>query len=342
MKKVLILGANGYIGRSLYPYLVSEKYNVAGLDNFSKDKRMEEAKATSLIPTEKWENIFDIDICDYKSLHKIVNDFRPDAIVHLAEQPSAPYSMMDREKAIDTQRNNILGTLNLLWVIREVDPNIHLVKLGTMGVYGTHNTDIPESNEPYAYDPASFYHNSKAADSINIRKACIWWGLNATDLHQGVVYGHIDSAPFHYDSVFGTVINRFLVQALYGSSLTVYGAGGQTRGFININDTVRCIRLAIDNPSKGYRVFNQITETFNINTLAKEVSKLTGAEITHIDNPRVEDEDHEYHVKHDGLINLGLKPRYLKDEIGDLWDKLQKYKKNIDETVIMPGVLWRE
>ena len=228
----------------------------------------------------------------------MVGRFRPDAIVHFAEQRSAPYSMVDRKHAVYTQVNNVVGTLNLLYAIAEIDPSIHLVKLGTMGEYGTPNIDIEEGYIeithrgrtdvlPFPKQPGSFYHLSKVHDSHNIAFCCRAWGLRSTDLNQGVVYGQ--STPettmdpdlatrFDYDAVFGTVLNRFVIQAAAGEPLTVYGKGGQTRGFLDIRDTLACVELAIRNPAKAgeFRVFNQFTESFSVGDLARMVSEASG------------------------------------------------------------------
>lgn len=327
----------GYLGRALFNYLWNCNY-VAGIDNSLREKNVKEIGSSSLIPLSNIP-VLNLDVNDYSAVKNIIDNFQPDTIVHFAEQPSAPFSMIDREHAIETQRNNILGTLNVLWAIKGT--GIHLIKLGSMGVYGTPEADIPETNEAVAYDPASFYHISKAADSINIRKACQWWGINATDLHQGVVYGHAEGTRFDYDSYFGTVINRFLVQALAGHPLTVYGKGNQTRGFININDTLACIKLAIDNPAKGYRVFNQLTEIFSVNYLAQKIKDLTGAKIEHLENPRCEKEEHYYKPKHEALLRMGLKPRLLDDELPALWQVLQPYKNNVKLEVIKPTTKWK-
>jgi len=337
--KILILGSDGYLGRALTSYLKEQGHDVVGVDNNLRQKNVRSLGGETLIPI-KSTSIHLGDIRIYSFLEYIIYTEKPQVIVHLAEQPSAPFSMMSAEEAFKTQENNVLGTLNLLWVIKELNRDIHLVKLGTMGVYGTPDKDIPETNESVAYNPPSFYHNSKAFDSINIRKACEWWGLNASDLHQGVVYGYVDGTRFDYDHCFGTVINRFLVQALIGYPLTVYGTGNQKRGFINIQDTLRCIELAIENPAKGYRVFNQLAEVFSINYLAKEVQKFTGAKIEYLDNPRIEAEEHRYTPTYKRLKDLGWKPRCLKDELKNSWEKIQPYKSRVIKEVIMPKVKW--
>ena len=214
------------------------------------------------------------DLCDGAFVHDMVSDFEPDTIVHFAEQSSAPYSMIDQQHALYTQTNNVIGNLNVLYAIGELNRDIHLVKLGSMGEYGTPNIDIEEGwltvthrgrtdTVLYPKRPSSFYHLSKVHDSHNIEFACRTWGLRATDLNQGVVYGQrtdetdldpVLATRFDYDQVFGTVLNRFVIQAVLGHPLTVYGAGGQTRGMLNLVDTVECVRLAAENPADPGRV----------------------------------------------------------------------------------------
>jgi UDP-sulfoquinovose synthase len=290
-------------------------------------------------------------------------------VVHFAEQRSAPYSMIDNKHAVFTQVNNVVGTLNLLFAVREVKPDAHIVKLGTMGEYGTPNIDIEEGfieiehngrkdTLPFPKQPGSFYHLSKVHDSHNMMFACRIWGLRATDLNQGVVYGTVtdevvlDEAlinRFDYDDVFGTVLNRFCVQAAAGHPLTVYGKGGQTRGFLDIRDTVRCIELACLNPANPgeCRVFNQFTEQFSVLELAEMVKSAAlklgiHAEIEHLPAPRVESEEHYYNAKHSRLIDLGLKPHYLSDSLLDsLMNIAIRYQDRIDTSLFLPQVQWR-
>ena len=290
-------------------------------------------------------------------------------MIHFAEQRSAPYSMIDRNHAVGTQVNNVVGTLNLLFALREFQPDCHLVKLGTMGEYGTPNIDIEEGYItiehngrkdllPYPKQPGSFYHLSKVHDSHNMMFACKIWGTRATDLNQGVVYGTmtdevaLDEAlinRFDYDEVFGTVLNRFCAQAALGHPLTVYGKGGQTRGFLDIRDTVRCVELACLNPAaKGeFRVFNQFTEQFSVLDLANLVQnagKQMGlkVEIDYLPDPRVEAEQHYYNAKHSKLIDLGLAPHFLSDSLLDsLIDIAVRYRDRIDTALFLPRVNWR-
>jgi UDP-sulfoquinovose synthase len=290
-------------------------------------------------------------------------------VVHFAEQRAAPYSMIDRKHAVFTQVNNIVGTLNLLFALREFRPNCHLVKLGTMGEYGTPNIDIEEGyitiehhgrkdTLPYPKQPGSFYHLSKVHDSHNILFACRTWGLRATDLNQGIVYGTVTDEielderlinRFDYDEIFGTVLNRFCVQAAMGHPLTVYGKGGQTRGYLDIRDTVRCVEIACLNPAAPgeCRVFNQFTEQFSVIEVARLVQTAAtklgrDVEIDHLSSPRVEAEEHYYNAKHSKLIELGLKPHYLSESLLDtLMNIALKYQDRVDTSNFLPQVNWR-
>jgi UDP-sulfoquinovose synthase len=307
---------------------------------------------------------------NHRFLYHVVGDFEPEAVVHYAEQPSAPYSMMGRDRAAHTQRNNVIGTVNLLHAMKKHVPDAQLVKLGTMGEYGTPNIDIEEGwieihhrgrsdRLPFPKLPGSFYHLSKVHDSHNIHFACRIWSLAATDLNQGVVYGittdETDLHPelrtsFHYDAIFGTALNRFCVQAVAGVPLTVYGAGGQKRGFLNIRDTIQCVRLAIENPAAAgeFRVLNQFTEVFSVLELAELVAHAAekigfSASVDHIANPRVEAEEHYYNPRNETLLALGLEPRLLSEElIETMLLKIAESAAKIDVATIMPDVLWRE
>jgi len=309
------------------------------------------------------------DVTDYDFLASAIETIEPDAVIHFAEQRSAPYSMIDRKHAVSTQVNNVVGTLNLLFAIRELRPDCHLIKLGTMGEYGTPNIDIEEGYIhiehngrkdvlPFPKQPPSFYHLSKVHDSHNILFACKIWNLRATDLNQGVVYGtltdevELDEAlinRFDYDEVFGTVLNRFCAQAAVGYPLTVYGRGGQTRGFLDLRDTVRCIEIACMNPAdRGEcRVFNQFTEQFSVLELARLVQAAARkmglpVEIDFLPPPRVEAEAHYYNAKHSKLIDLGLEPHYLSDSLLDsLMNIAVKYSDRIDSSLFLPQVEWR-
>ncbi len=382
--KICVLGGDGYCGWATALYLSSRGHSVSIVDNYARRQWDHELGVETLTPIRPlserlkvWEQLtgnaiklFVGDVTDYEFLHSTVRSFEPEAVVHFAEQRAAPYSMIDRKHAVFTQVNNVVGTLNLLFAIRELQPECHLVKLGTMGEYGTPNIDIEEGYIaiehngrkdvlPFPKQPGSFYHLSKVHDSHNMMFACKIWGLRATDLNQGVVYGTVtdevayDEAlinRFDYDEVFGTVLNRFCAQAAIGHPLTVYGKGGQTRGFLDIRDTVRCIELACLNPAAQgeCRVFNQFTEQFSVLELAQLVQtagrKLgLNVEIDHLADPRVEAEQHYYNAKHSKLIDLGLKPHYLSDSLLDsLMNIAIRYQDRIDSSVFLPQVNWRQ
>jgi UDP-sulfoquinovose synthase len=357
---------------------------VAIADNFARRQWDHELGVQTLTPIRPlsdrlrtWQRLtgstielFVGDVTEYDFLSSVVKDFEPEAVVHFAEQRAAPYSMIDRKHAVFTQVNNVVGTLNLLFALREFQPDCHLIKLGTMGEYGTPNIDIEEGyitiehngrkdTVPYPKQPGSFYHLSKVHDSHNIMFSCKAWGLRATDLNQGVVYGTVtdevalDEAlinRFDYDEVFGTVLNRFCVQAAIGHPLTVYGKGGQTRGFLDIRDTVRCVEIACLNPAaRGEcRVFNQFTEQFSVLDLARMV-QIAGnklgltVSVDHISDPRVEAEEHYYNAKHSKLIELGLEPHLLSDSLLDsLMNVALKYRDRVDAAVMLPRINWRE
>jgi UDP-sulfoquinovose synthase len=308
------------------------------------------------------------DLVDYAFVESVFRDFRPDAVVHYGEQPSAPYSMIDVRTAAYTQHNNVIGTLNVLFAMRDVAPESHLVKLGTMGEYGTPDIDIEEGyltvehngrSHTFLYPktPGSLYHLSKVHDSHNMHFASRIWKLRATDLNQGVVYGletdetALDErlgTSFHYDEVFGTALNRFCVQAVAGEPITVYGKGGQTRGFLNIRDTVRCVELAVDNPAEAgeLRVYNQFTEQFSVAELAENVrvaAEQLGmpVDVINAPNPRIEAEQHYYNAKHTKLLELGLEPHFLGDElINSMLDRIRARKDRIKREQLVMGVRW--
>ncbi len=377
--RVLVLGGDGYLGWPTALHLSQAGDDVAVADNFARRGYDLEMGVDSLVPiaslhrrVERWEEVtgrhlevFIGDLTEEEFVYDMVGRFRPDAIVHFAEQRSAPYSMVDRKHAVYTQVNNVVGTLNLLYAIAEIDPSIHLVKLGTMGEYGTPNIDIEEGYIeithrgrtdvlPFPKQPGSFYHLSKVHDSHNIAFCCRAWGLRSTDLNQGVVYGqstpetvlHHDFATrFDYDAVFGTVLNRFVIQAAAGEPLTVYGTGGQTRGFLDIRDTLACVELALRSPAKAgeCRVFNQFTESFSVMELARKVANAGGgAEIVHLDDPRVELEEHYYRAAHTKLLDLGLMPHLLSDGLlADLLSIAQSHIGRLERSALEPRVQWR-
>ncbi|HCG02920.1 MAG TPA: NAD-dependent dehydratase [Chloroflexi bacterium] len=380
--RVLILGGDGYLGWPTAMYLSRRGHEIAVLDNFAKRNWEVELGVEPLIPirtlhervsawrevSENEISIYVGDLTDYGFVEATLRDFEPEAIVHYGEQPSAPYSMVDHRHAAYTQQNNVIGNLNVLFAMRDVVPDCHLVKLGTMGEYGTPNIDIEEGwieihhngrtdRMPFPKVPGSFYHLSKVHDSHNIMFACRIWGTRATDLNQGVVYGiHTDETildgrlvtSFHYDETFGTALNRFCVQAVAGIPLTLYGKGKQTRGFLNIKDTLQCVELALLNQAeKGeFRVFNQFTEQFSVTELAELVQTAAGslgieAELAHVDNPRIEKEEHYYNAKHTKLFDLGLQPHLLSNVLVDsMIQTVLEHRYRINPSVIRQGIRW--
>ena len=387
--KILILGWDGYIGYPLTQHLLGRGHEIFGIDNFSRRHRVEEAGSNSLTPIADGDirkykiGIGDLSRRSYTTLGRcsptyirsILSDFKPDAIVHLAEQPSAAWSMKDPFHAGTTQYENVIGTLHLLWAMKEECPEAHLIKLGTMGEYGTPACDIPEGEIPYSClhkgkfaiscpmsgllfprTPGSFYHLSKVHDTYNIEFACRNWGLRSTDIMQGVVFGLNETndesllTRFDYDEFFGTAINRFCIQAIIEHPLTVYGKGNQQRGFLPLKDSIQCLTLAIDNPPEHgeYRTFNQFENIYSINKLANMVAHSAtelnlDPSISHIKpNPRLENEDHYYNPTCQKLFNLGYQPTTdIQGEITKLIKTILPYKDRVIKEVIMPKVNWR-
>ena len=380
--RVLILGGDGYLGWPTALRFSARGHEVSVVDNFVRRRWVEGVGSDSLTPIldleqriAAWTEISGKEIRSYAGsvedgdfLDRVVAETRPEAVVNYGQQASAPYSMASREQAVETQYGNVIGNLNLLFAIRDHVPECHLVKLGTMGEYGQPNIDIEEGyieiehkgrkdNLPFPKLPASLYHCSKVHDSTNIHFACRTWGLRATDLNQGVVYGiETDETAtderlitrFDYDEVFGTVLNRFCLQAVIGHPLTVYGSGGQTRGFLNIRDTINCVELAAENPAEAgeFRVFNQFTEQFSVLELA-ELVKQAGehlgysVEIQHVDNPRVEKEEHYYNAIHTKLLDLGLEPTLLGEELVEsMIHVIERHKGRAIEAAIDPRTRW--
>jgi UDP-sulfoquinovose synthase len=382
--RILILGGDGYLGWPTAMHLSRVGHDVHLVDNYLRRRAHHENGTDSLTPiaadlaarTASWRDVsgreltFTVgDLCDPSVVDGVLRSFAPEVVIHYGEMPSAPYSMASRGHAVFTQYNNVVGTLNVLFAMRDLAPQAHLVKLGTMGEYGTPNIDIEEGFIeihhkgrsdllPFPKQPGSFYHASKVHDSVNIQLACRIWDLRATDLNQGVVYGiHTDDTRsderlltrFDYDEIFGTTLNRFCLQAVIGHPLTVYGAGGQTRGYLNLVDTIRCVELAVANPAGPgeYRVFNQFTEQFTVLELAELVvraGKEVGLDVgvDHVDNPRVEKERHHYGAANTHLLDLGLKPHYLSETlIESMFDAIRRYRDRVSIDHIMPRTRWR-
>ncbi len=392
--KVLIIGIDGYIGYSLALHLLKKGYEVSGIDNYSRRKRVAEVGSDSLTPIAAISarmhhlNSFSNFISNFNIhlgvahpdiLASVIQYLEPDTIVHLGEMPSAPWSMQDAVHAGITQQENVIGTLHLLWCIKEFCPEAHLIKLGTMGEYGTPNCDIPEGKIPiecvgttnigvfkeisgcpmkgllFPRTAGSFYHLSKVHDTHNIEFACRTWGLRSTDIMQGVVFGlnefdsPVEITRFDYDEYFGTVINRFCAQSLISHPLTIYGKGGQTRGYLPLKDSIQCLNIVIDNPPKEgeYRTLNQFESTYTINELAACVTHCAQEVGLDVDpgpiaNPRVEAETHYYNPHHNKLFEMGYVPTEdIKSEISKLIQQLIPYASNVRKEVILPKTTWR-
>jgi len=380
--RALVLGIDGYLGWPTAMRFSAAGHEVVGVDNLLRRRLHEERGTDSLVPlvaleerVAAWRELTGRhiearigDLTDPDFTARVVSDARPDVIVHYAEQPSAPFSMLDQQRCVFTQVNNVVGTLNVLFAMRDHAPAAHLVKLGTMGEYGTPNIDIEEGfidiehngrrdRLPYPKQPGSFYHLSKVHDSHNCMFASRTWRLPVTELNQGIVYGirtdetALDdrlATRFDYDECFGTVLNRFCVQAVAGHRLTVYGEGGQTRGYLNIRDTLNCVMLsALNPPAPGdYRVFNQFTERFGVLELAERVARVAGGlglpvEVDHIPNPRIERQQHYYHARHTALLELGLRPALLTDEVlAGMIDAVSRHRDRIDAGRMLPRIQW--
>jgi nucleoside-diphosphate-sugar epimerase len=359
---------------------------VIGVDNLSTRRMAYESGTDSVFPlpspaerVREAKRHLDVnvnfiigDITQPGLLKDLIRKFRPDAIVHFAEQRSAPYSMKDEEHAVFTIQNNLIGTMRLVYAVKEVDPTIHIVKMGTMGEYGTPNFDIPEDIEVEAEingkrdrilvprKGGSWYHWSKVFDTDILYYANQLWGLTVTDIMQGPVYGTRTSEIVHeslrtrfdIDEAWGTVVNRFCAEAVIGHPLTVYGKGGQTRGFISLEDSVTAVKLLIEHPpDQGkYRVVNQFAEVYSVRQIAeivKEAAEKVGlgkVEMHHLENPRVEKEEHYYNPTRRILPSLGFRPtRILRDEVPYMLEDLLQYKERIERfrEGIPPKTKWR-
>lgn len=381
--RVLILGGDGFLGWPTALAFAAQGHDVCVIDNYLRRHIAQQTQSEALIPTPNLHDRTDIfrsisdleirveigDCADYRTMSRLFQEFQPEAVVHYAEQPSAPYSMMGFDEASLTLNNNLNVTFNLIWAILEYAPDCHMIKLGTMGEYGTPNIDIEEGwidieykgrkgRFLYPRQAGSLYHTTKVLDTDLLWFYVRTFGIRVTDLMQGPVYGlatdecDLDErlAPnFHYDDIFGTVVNRFLVQAVAGVPLTVYGKGGQVRGYLNLKDTLQCVRLAFENPAeKGkLRILNQFTETFSVNELADKVKDVgdrlgLNVQIQKMDNPRKEAEEHYYNPAHSGLLELGLQPNYMTDDVlASMMERVMVYKDKIDTRKILPRVRWK-
>ncbi len=380
--RVLILGGDGYLGWPTAIHLSSQGHEVAVVDNYLRRNLMRDEDVGPLYDVPNmhervriWKSISGYSIDEYVGdlnrwdfVSEVFEKSAPDVVIHYAEQPSAPYSMLSRQASTLTIQNNLGVTANTIFAVKEYCPDAHVIKLGTMGEYGTPDIDIEEGwidilhkgrSDKFLYprQAGSLYHTTKIMDTDLLWYYVRMWGLRVTDLMQGPVYGiftHESSKNskllpfFSYDEIFGTVLNRFVVQAVAGYPLTVYGEGGQTRGYLNIMDTLNCVRLAMEKPAeKGeLRIFNQFTETFTVNELASRIMDIgnrmdLNVKVNKIDNPRLEKEEHYYNPVHTGLVDLGLAPHYLtEDVLADMLEFVLNYKNNIEKHKIFKGVKW--
>ncbi len=382
--RVLILGGDGYLGWPTAMDMANKGHEVRVIDNYLRRNIARETSSEALMPNPNLQERASIyesltgrkigvqiaDCADFRVLAEAVQDFEPEAVVHYAEQPSAPYSMIGFEEARRTLTNNLGATFNLIWAVLQHAPDCHIVKLGTLGEYGTPNIDIEEGwldvehngrKQKFLYprQGGSLYHTTKIQDTDLLWFYVRTHGIRVTDLMQGPVYGlsttqsDIDSRllpNFHYDDIFGTVVNRFLIQAVAGVPLTVYGRGGQTRGYLNLRDTLQCIGLAVDNPALAgeHRIMNQFTEQFTVNELASKVQRVgnelgLNVSINSIPNPRKEAEEHYYNAKHSKLLELGLKPHPMDDSVvARMLELVIPYRESIDLKKILPRVRWSD
>ncbi len=391
----LILGGDGYLGWPTAMYLSKRGHQVTVVDNYMRRNACTELDVGMLysLPTLQerakiWHEKTGLEIkvvigdliCPeiMRSLFNGTVEYQwavdysyskiPDTVFHYAEQPSAPYSLLNYKYANKTLSNNLLVTNNLMFAIRDLSPETHIIHIGTMGEYGTPNIDIEEGwidiehkgrKDKFLFprQASSLYHTTKIMDTDLMWFCVRMWGLKVTDLMQGPVYGLETEESvlderlgtiFNYDEIFGTVINRFIVQAVTGYPLTVYGKGGQTRGYLNINDTLQCVEKAALSPAKPgeLKIFNQIMELFSVNEIAALVQKVGTSlgydvKIQQLENPRKEAEDHYYNPNYQGLIEAGVTPHYLTEEVvASMFKLVAKFKNNIRKDVIFKGIKW--
>jgi UDP-sulfoquinovose synthase len=399
---ILILGGDGYLGWPTAMYFSNRGYQVTVVDNYFRRNACTELDVGMLYPvptlieraklwrqfTGKEIKVVIGDLTDPEIMRSLFDgrityqwavehSFSgiPETVCHYAEQPSAPYSLINYKYANITLTNNLVVTNNVLWTLRDFSPDTHLIHIGTMGEYGTPNIDIEEGwlsiehkgrkgRFLFPRQASSLYHTTKIMDTDLMWFGVRTWDLRITDLMQGPVYGIetdesvIDastSSPhtplltiFNYDEIFGTVVNRFITQAVVGYPLTVYGKGGQTRGYLNINDTLQCVHMSEKTPAKKgeLRIFNQIMETFSVNELAEKVQRVGIArghdvKINYLENPRKEAEDHYYNPTYQGLIDIGVEPHYLTDDIiNGIFEVVEQYRDGIRSDVIFRGIKW--
>jgi len=380
--RVLILGGDGYIGWPTAMRFAAQGHEVVAVDNYLRRSIALQTSSEALMPTPNLEDRAKIfkevaghnihveigDCVDYRFIQRLFKEYAPEAVIHYAEQPSAPYSMRGYDEARLTMDNNLQVTFNVIWGVMEHAPECQIIKIGTMGEYGTPNIDIEEGwieiehkgrKDKFLYplQAGSFYHTTKVLDTHLLYFYARLYGIRATDLMQGPVYGlSTDEADmderllpnFHYDDIFGTVVNRFLVQAVAGVPLTVFGRGGQTRGYLNLIDTLQCVQLSMLNsiPAGELRIMNQFSETFTVNEIARRVVEAGSnlgidVQVQHIENPRKESEEHYYNPTHTGLLDLGLKPHFMTvDVLTGMMSRVLKHKDRIVANRILPRVKW--
>jgi len=395
-KKIMILGMDGYLGWTLALKLAVLGCKVSGIDNYYRRDCVMERGSHSIVPIAKMTerlhaakealgvnlNFRQLDIRDIKKLKEFLDEEKPEVIVHYAENPSAPYSMIDVDHALQVQENNVLGTLGLLWTMKETVPEAVLIKLGTLGEYGSPVSGRPLfegvfppdavlkwqgrewnlAGEIIPRDPPSIYHVSKVQDTINIFKCCKWWGLRSYDVMQGIIYGvhtkELAADPrlrtrFDVDEWFGTVLNRFVAQAILEIPLSIYGEGEQIKGFIALEDAMECmVRLISNSPERGkYEVVNQVSGLYKLKDVADTVAFVgkekfgLNVKIQRLENPRIEAEKHPYEVVSQKLSKLGFTPKVtLEKEITRIFELLTKpeIKKRIEEKqhLILPKTRW--
>jgi UDP-sulfoquinovose synthase len=380
--RILILGGDGYLGWPTAMHLSANGHEVAVVDNYLRRNICREENVEPLFPVPNlherialWESVsghtmdvFIGDLTVWDFVEEVFRAFSPEGVVHYAEQPAAPYSMLNRRAAALTIHNNLVTTANVIFAVKEFCPQSQIVKIGTMGEYGTPNIDIEEGwidiehkgrSHTFLFprQASSLYHTTKIMDTDLLWFYVRTWNLRVTDLMQGPVYGLFTKETgdderllpfFNYDELFGTVLNRFVVQAVAGYPLTVFGRGGQTRGYLNIQDTINCVRLSLEKPAEPgeLRIFNQFTETFSVMQLAEHVKRVGNTfglqvQIKPVENPRKEAEEHYYNPKHTGLIELGLKPNFLTDDVlARMIAFVLKYKDQIKNDQIFRQVKW--
>jgi UDP-sulfoquinovose synthase len=380
--RIIILGGDGYLGWPIAMHLAGQDHRVLAIDNYLRRRLARDIGSEPLIATAELGARCDrfaalsgkriehrlLDCTDSDELARVFQDFAPDAVVHCAEQPSAPYSMMGHDQARLTLHNNLFTTFAAIWAVKRAAPQCHIIKFGSLGEYGTPNIDIEEGwieidhkgrKERFLYPRAggSLYHTSKVLDTDLLWFEARIGGLRVTDLMQGPVYGHCSDEAggdvglfphFHYDDVFGTVINRFVTQAAAGVPLTVYGKGSQARGYLDLRDTVQCVALVAGKPPPPgkMRIYNQFTEIFSVRELAERVRRVgrdlgLDVAIQSLPNPRQEREEHYYRPAHDGLLKLGLQPHYLSDErVAAMIEFVGLHRDAIDSRKILPRVSW--